>query len=184
MSRWPPGWACPGGLDLRPVGGVRYQFFDLLGHDGTQWDISPEGKTSDTPLSGDIIRFKQTFWQYFIGLRAQWRPLPHEHPGFRMDAQADWAYVTGGNQDHHLLRAGHRLTEESTTGHAWHASLGLEAPLGHSLFLGVSAEYLNLSTTGSHRLYYPTFDIDQTWDTGVRVWSQQASVMASLRYEF
>jgi len=173
----------PTGLDLRPVGGVRWQRFDLVSFDGTQWETEPDGGTQVTPLPGDNIRFKQTYWQYFIGLRAAWQPLPRKHPGFRVTGQVDWAYVKGDNKDHHLLREGTRITEESTSGHAWHAALGLEAPLWPNLFLGLHAEYLNLKTTGSHRLYNDAFDIDMTLDNGVRVWSQQA-VMLSLRYCF
>ena len=142
----------PRGLDLRPVGGVRWQRFDLLAFDGTQWEYGAEGDTQVTPLPGNVIRFRQTYWHYFLGLRAGWRPLPRRHPGFQITGQVDWAYVKGDNKDHHLLRAGTRITQESTSGHAWHAALGVEAPLGCGFFLGIQADYLYLTTTGSHHL--------------------------------
>ena len=124
------GWlGLPKGLDLRPVGGVRWQRFDLMAFDGTQWDLQSDGSWHTTPLPGDDIHFKQTYWHYFLGLRGQWQPLRHEYPGLKLTGQVDWAWVKGDNQDDHLLREGNRITEESTSGHAWHASLALDAPL-------------------------------------------------------
>ncbi|MBU4564690.1 MAG: omptin family outer membrane protease [Desulfarculus sp.] len=179
-----PWLGLPKGLDLRPVGGVRWQRFDLMAFDGTQWEIEPDGSVHTTPLPGDAIHFKQTYWHYFFGLRGQWQPLLRQHPGFTVSGQVDYAYVTGFNQDHHLLRAGNRITEESTTGHAWHAALALEAPLGREFFFGLEAEYMTIVTTGSHRLVNDAYGMDYTWDNLAKVWSQQCSVMATLRYCF
>ena len=179
------GWlGLPKGLDLRPVGGVRWQRFDLMAFDGTQWDLQSDGSWHTTPLPGDDIHFKQTYWHYFLGLRGQWQPLRHEYPGLKLTGQVDWAWVKGDNQDDHLLREGNRITEESTSGHAWHASLALDAPLGGNFFVGVQAEYLNIETTGSHRLVNDAFDMDYTWDNLAKVWSQQCSLMLSVRYDF
>lgn len=179
------GWlGLPKGLDLRPVGGVRWQRFNLMAFDGTQWELQPDGSVHTTPLPGDDIHFKQTYWHYFLGFRGEWRPLPKEHPGLKLTGQVDWAYVKGFNQDHHLLRAGTRITEENTTGHSWHAALALEAPLGHDFFWGLQGEYMTIETTGSHRMVNDAYDIDYTWDNLAKVWSQQCSVMATLRYYF
>ena len=178
------GWlGLPRGLDLRPVAGLRWQRFDLLAYDGTQWETWPDG-TAVTPLPGNTIRFKQTYWQYFIGFKAEWLPMPKDHPGLRLNAQLDWAFVKANNQDHHLMRAGNRITEESTRGQAWHAALGLDAPLAYGFTLEIQAEYLNIDTSGSHRLYDDFYDIDMTFDNGVNVWSQQCSMSLALKYCF
>ena len=50
--------------------------------------------------------------------------------------------------------------------------------------MGVQAEYLNIETTGSHRLVNDAFDMDYTWDNLAKVWSQQCSLMLSVRYDF
>ena len=174
----------PEGLDLRPTGGIRWQFFDLMAFDGTQWATYPDGSVDTMPLSGDSIHFKQTYWHYFVGLRLDWQPMPQDKPGLRLRAQVDWAYVTGSNTDHHLLRAGTRITEERTGGEAWHASLGLEAPVFDNFFVGIQAEYMTIDTSGSHRLYNDLFDIDLTWTNGVNVWSQQCSLNIACKYCF
>lgn len=181
------GWlGLPQGLDLRPVAGVRWQYFHFVAHDGTQWGLLPDGSTYALPMPGDVIRFKQTYWHYFVGLRLDWQPLPEANPGLRLKAQFDWAHVRGNNTDHHLMREGHRITEESTSGQAWHGLLGLEAPLGQSFFLELTAEYMTIKTTGSHRFYNDVepYVIDETWDNGVEVWSKQFSATITLSYRF
>ncbi len=111
-----------------------------------------------------------------------------EHPhyvsklGTRM--QLDWARVTGDNEDHHLLRAGQRFTYEKTRGNGWHVSLGLEAGLTRQLSANLGVDYLRLNTSGSHRLVNSTFGLDLSFDNGVRVWSEQASLTMGLQYAF
>ena len=39
----------PKGLDLRPTGGIRWQFFDLMAFDGTQWATYPDGSVDTMP---------------------------------------------------------------------------------------------------------------------------------------
>ena len=179
-----PWLGLPAWLDLRPVGGLRWQRLDLMAHDGTQWALESDGSWSAMALPGDGLRFKQTYWQYFIGLKLDWRPLPARHPGLRLGLRGDWAYVDAHNLDHHLLREGNRLTEEKTRGQAWRAALDLEAPLGGNFFLNLELDYLTIETTGNHRLYNDAIGLDFIVNNGVRVWSQQCGVMLSLRYDF
>lgn len=173
----------PGWLRIRPVGGMRWQRFNLVSHDGIQYDLT--GVTGNLILPGEGIRFKQTYWHYFIGLRstvdlAQVTGIS----SLTLDLQADWAYVEGHNEDNHLLRAGRRFTYEDTYGHAWHCSMGLKKDLGKGFSMGLEGDYLMISTTGSHRFLNRSFDIDMSLSNGVKVWSDQANISLSLEYRF
>lgn len=180
-----PWLGLPAGLQLRPVIGARFQEFRFTTHDGAQWAYMQDETVNTQPLPGDGINFRQRFWHYFLGLRAV---LAAERPGplhrLGLTVQADYAYVDGFNRDHHLLRSGYRLTEETTRGHAWHGSLGLEAWLTENWSLGVEAEYTYVRTTGSHRLLNEPLGIDYTFDTGVLVWSEQLAASLTLAYHF
>lgn len=173
----------PKGLSIRPVAGFRWQKFNLVSHDGTQWDLT--GFAPEYALPGEGIRFKQEYWQYFIGLRSI-LDLSYA-TGLKslvLLMQADWAYVEGKNEDHHLLRQGRRFTYESTYGEAWHASIGLKKDLGTNFRIGLDADYLAIKTTGKHRLVNADFNIDMDVSNGVRTWSDQASVSLTLEYRF
>ncbi len=170
-------------LSLRPVVGTRYQHFRMVVHDGVQYDLW-EGKPPQL-LSGDSIRFKQTYWQYFIGVRSGIDVGRYTGiPDLRLTAQFDWAYVEGSNEDKHLLRAGERFTYDDTNGHAWHTLIGLKKGLWRNFFLGADFDYLRIDTTGSHRLVNRPFCVDMSFSNGVKVWSEQKSVSLSLEYRF
>lgn len=177
-----PWLGLPAGLDLRPVGGLRWQRLDFMAFNLRQTESWPV--EYNYYYSGDTLRFRQVYWQYFIGFKIDWRPMVRDYPGLRLSGQLDWAYVRGENKDQHLLREGNRVTEEGTSGDAWHASLALEAPLGNNFSLELQAEYLNIDTTGSHRWVnnVDPYVYDETLDDGAHVWSQQCGVTLSLRY--
>jgi hypothetical protein len=173
----------PKWLSIRPVAGFRWQKFNLVSHDGAQWDL-----TCSTPalsLPGEGIRFKQQYWQYFIGLRSG-VDLSHVTgiKSLMFLMQADWAYVEGKNEDNHLLRAGQRFTYETTYGQAWHASIGLKKDFGKNFAIGLDADYLTINTTGKHRLVNETFNTDMDFSNGVKAWSDQASISLTLEYRF
>jgi hypothetical protein len=173
-------------LDVRPLVGIRWQQFNLLTHDGVQYDLASGGATPPESLTGDGIRFEQTYWHYFLGIRSVYDIGKHikEISRWKLLMQLDWAYVEGKNKDHHLLRAGNRLTYENTTGDAWHALLGLKADLTDNISATVIADYLKLETTGSHRLVNDAYDIDYSFNHGVKVWSEQMSITVKLEYRF
>ncbi len=173
----------PKWLSIRPLAGMRWQKFNLLAHDGIHYDY-PSG---DSPfmLYGDSIRFKQTYWQYFAGIRANMDLAKLTGvPFLRLLAQFDWAYAEGQNEDNHLIRAGRRFTYEDTYGHAWHGLIGLKKGLWKNCTLGLDIDYLTISTTGSHRLLNRPMDIDMSFSNGVKVWSDQASLSLTLEYRF
>jgi outer membrane protease len=168
-------------FDLRPVAGVRWQRLTLVAHDGAQTELGMPSMA----LPGDSIRFQQTYWQYFLGIRAAYDLERHlKAPRLKLHGQLDWAYVDGDNSDHHLLRMGNRMTYEKTRGDAWHASLGLKVGLTENINAGAELEYLRIRSEGSHQLVNDLFGIDFSFDHGVKVWSDQFSMMMSLEYLF
>lgn len=175
----------PHGFDLRPVAGFRWQQFSLVAHDGTQYDYTTPGLPPDIQgIFGDSIDFEQNWYQYFLGVRLgyEWQHLSWLER-LKLQTQLDWSYVMGSNRDHHLLRAGNRITEEQTDGNGWHASMGLLFGLRPGLDLEIDADYLKLDTSGTHTFradVYPT----QTWNNGVRVWSEQYGVTVRAQFRF
>ena len=176
----------PKGFDLRPVVGFRWQQLALVAYDGIQYD----NDTSDSwptiqPLPGDSISFEQNWYQYFMGMRFgyEWQQLSWLHR-LKLQTQLDWSYVTGENRDHHLLREGNRITEEQTTGDAWHAALEVVFGITKNLDLGIEADYLKIQTTGTHTLTNELFGINESWTNGVKVWSEQYGLTVKLGYRF
>lgn len=173
----------PEWLSIRPLAGMRWQKFNLMAHDGIQYDYPGGG--SPFMLYGDSIRFKQIYWQYFAGIRANMDLTGLTGiPSLRLLAQFDWAYVEGQNEDNHLLRAGRRFTCEDTYGHAWHGSIGLKKGLWENFMLGLDIDHLTISTTGNHRLLNRPMDIDMSFSNGVKVWSDQTNLSLTLEYRF
>lgn len=179
-------------LDPRPVVGIRWQRLEFMAHDGFQVYLYPDdenplgaGKPPE-PYPGDAIRFSQDYWQFFLGIRTDYDLGRHLKTSRRLkiSGRLDWAYVSGENKDHHLQRRGTRLTFENTSGSAWHASLGFQAGLTENINVGVEAEYLRIQTEGSHQWIDDMERADQTWINGVKVWSEQMSLMIKLEYLF
>ncbi len=173
----------PAWLKIRPVGGIRYQRFNLVSHDGIQYDLTRA--SGPTVLPGEGIRFKQTYWHYFVGLRSV-IDLSRTTgiPSLTLNLQADWAYVEGMNEDNHLPRPGRRFTYEDTYGEAWHFSMGLKKELWKGFSIGLDGDCLTISTTGNHRLLNRTFGMDMSFSNGVKVWSDQLSLSLALEYLF
>lgn len=173
----------PGWFDLRPVIGFRWQDFNFVVHDGTQFDLT--GFAPPLPLAGDLLTFEQTYSQYFVGVRTALDPgKPFKLKSLAVRMQFDWAYVEADNQDHHLLREGNRYTYEYTYGNSWHGSIGLEAGVLEHLFLDLQADFLAIATTGYHRLVNASLGLNRSWSNGTRVWSDQNSLSLTLRYVF
>jgi len=171
----------PSWLSLRPVIGFRYQNFHMVTHDGVEytWD----GSSPTYILTGNTLRFKQTYWHYFGGLRLTVDAAKYAGKSdLLFFMQFYWAYVEGSNEDNHLLRPGKRFTYENTFGYAWHTSVGVKKGISKNLFLGLEAEHLRISTTGSHRLVNEPMGTDFGFSHGVKVWSEQTSISLKLEY--
>lgn len=175
----------PKWFDLRPTAGLTWQRFSLVTHDGIQYYTAPGNTTPPDPLPGDGINFEQTYWQFFVGFKAGFdMGKPFHLSRLKLLTQVDWVYVDANNEDYHLLRAGKRMTYDETTGDAWHALVNLKIGLTQNLNANVGAEYLRITTTGSHRLVDEPSGIDFRWKNGVKVWSEQISMTMSLEYLF
>ena len=174
--------ALPKGLDLRPVVGWRWQRFTLVPHDGYQNVLEPDGGwQTQFNFIGDTIWFRQDYVQGYAGVKiladlpASW---PRGSGGQRAGVflQGDWGPVAGQNKDRHLLRAGDRVTEESTKGDAWHLALGIKVPVSDLGTVSLGCDYLRIRTTGDHYLYNDLGTgepVEITFSDGVKVWSDQ-----------
>ncbi|MDQ1237826.1 MAG: hypothetical protein QG577_10, partial [Thermodesulfobacteriota bacterium] len=161
-------------LNIRPLVGWRVQRFSFTTYDGIQFEVGQQ----PFPLPGNGIEFRQTFYHYYIGgifrrtLGAS-RMLP-SLPLVDVSIQGDYGMVTAGNEDLHLLRSGHRVTQDNTRGHSWHANIQLGFLYTQSLRARLEADLLRIVSHGSHRLTNPVQFVDFSFD-GSRVWSDQAS---------
>ncbi|MCE5334948.1 MAG: omptin family outer membrane protease [Desulfobacteraceae bacterium] len=172
----------PAWLDLRPLVGFRWQNFQMTAHDGLQ--IYTDPTLTPDPLPGNAIGFEQTYWQYFFGARAAidlGKPFGLKRLNGLL--QLDYGYVEAQNVDHHLLR-GRRFTIEDTTGDALHGSVALVAGLTDRLSLSLDGDFLRISTSGTHRWLELDYGIDQSWNYGVNVWSEQNRISLTLAYTF
>lgn len=167
---------------IRPVVGARYQQFRFTTHDGVQTELG--GGAQDLP--GDGIDFRQTFYHAYLGglFGAVFQGgCFSATPPLMLDVQFDYALVTASNEDVHLLRAGDRVTNENTRGHAWHCSVSASIPVRCNLMARVEADFIRILTEGSHRMTNSLFNIDFSFD-GAKVWSDQASVTAMAEWRF
>jgi len=185
--------SAPVWLDVRPLLGVRWQRFVFLAKDGTQQELdydpsSPDyGTWSCSSLGGEGIWFRQDYLQAYLGLlfTVDLGRLGLGKPGGGWQArlQGDLAHVWGENRDRHLLRRD-RVTTQRTKGYAWHTALSLRAPVANWGALVMSADYMYIQTKGDHTLDVPSMEINETWDYGVKAWSQQISLSLSLEVPF
>jgi len=175
----------PASVDLRPVIGFRGQQLRFMAHDGVQYEYDAAGNIIQTdPIPGDSIKFKQNWYQSFLGVRLgyEWAKPPLLHR-LRFNSQWDWSYVVGKNRDDHLLR-GDRVTRDETDGHAWHGMVGVALGLTEQLDLDVEVDHLRIETTGTHKHIDKTHGFFLNFQHGVKAWSEQTSVSVNLAYRF
>ena len=175
----------PRWLDVRPTVGLTWQRFSLVTYNGMQYYVAPGSTQPPTPLPGDGINFEQTYWQAFVGFKTTFdlgKPLYLS--SLKLSTQLDWAYVRAYNEDYHLLREGKRITNDTTTGDAWHAQVNLKIGHTRNFSTNIGLEYLRIMTTGTHRLVNEPYHVDFSFDNGVKVWSEQMNVTVMLEYSF
>ncbi len=175
----------PKWLDLRPAAGIAWQRFSVVAYNGLQTYPAPGSTQPPDPLPGDLINLEQTYWRLFTGFKVAFDlGRPFSLSSLKLLTQLDWGYVYATNEDYHLLRSGRRITNDTTTGDAWHAQVNLKAGITRNFSTNIGLEYLRITTTGTHRLVNEPLGVDFSFDHGVKVWSEQMNVMMSFEYSF
>lgn len=181
-------------VEVWPLIGYRWQRFNITGYGGDQLindgtlgpDIPPVGYH----WFGDTITFNQQYSIGYLGAQLRGRLETGRLPPIAITLQGDWGYTQAYNIDHHLSGYEpdvHRYTIENTHGDCWHAALTVEAFFYQErLSIGVEADYLNITTQGTHRFLYTSDseNIDESWGNGVSVASHQTWLTAFIRTRF
>lgn len=170
------------GVGMKAVVGGRRQYFFFTTHDGVQVDLS--GGVMELP--GDGIEFEQYFNHFYVGGVWDARlPLGGLLMGMplSMTLQADYAVVSGTNEDLHLLRQGERITRENTQGHCWHIGLKSSFAMNGRLSLELEGDFKRIVTDGSHHLSNTAFAVDFSFH-GSQVWSDQAYIAGAAKLAF
>lgn len=183
----------PSSFEIRPLFAFEFQRFKLMAHDGTQWSVGNyddghggdlDGAMNAQSLPGNAIHFRQDYYMYLVGLRGSYEILKAgKYIALKTHGEADWGPVLGFNEDHHLLRSGQRFTYENTMGSALYFSAGLDMVIAKDITAGIIMDYLCIRTRGIHKMSN-VGTVDQTWPDGVKVWSDQTSLIAHIAYAF
>jgi hypothetical protein len=161
--------------------GFRWQRFDITNYalvqvkDGDVWPANPY------VCADDVITFNQQYSTEYIGGEFRktlaWIPtLP-----LQLRLMGDYGAAQGYNCDHHLIREGDRYTMESTTGDSLHYALSAELSITKTITLGAQYDQLFIRTQGEHHFYNEPYGVDERWNNGVRVQSDQSWFTIYLR---
>jgi hypothetical protein len=183
----------PPGLEMRPLFAFEFQRFNLMAHDGVQWEIgnytqnlaakSLDGYMSAMALSGNSIHFRQDYYMYQIGLRGSYDGFKiGKYIAIKLTGEADWGPVLGYDKDDHLLRG--LFGYINSSGNSFYFSTGLDMVFAKTITAGISMDYLNIRTFGSMHDVSKSQGIDQWNDYGVKAWSDQTSLKAHVSYAF
>jgi hypothetical protein len=172
-------WGLP--LEVWPVLGFRWQRFDLMCSDAVQ--VKADDQWLDPPFSypGDVLSFNQQYYMAYFGGQIRERLEIGRLPPIALTFQADGGFTEAYNIDHHLIREGDRYTMERTHGGSWHVAIISEALISRHFSVGFQADFLEIRTSGTHRLVNAPLDTDVSWDNGVAVSSNQTWLTAFLR---
>jgi len=168
-------------LELWPIGGFRWQRFNIMAYDLLQ--VRWKGEWLDPPyfVPGDIISLNQQYWIGYVGGQLRINLPSNVLPDGTLTLQGDWGHVEAYNVDHHLRREGDRYTMDRTHGNAVHVALIAEFPLHPRVSLGFQVDHTAIHTRGKHHLYNAPEHEDYTWSNGVKVNSDQTGVGAFVR---
>ncbi|NLS94118.1 MAG: hypothetical protein GXX96_18315 [Planctomycetaceae bacterium] len=168
-------------FELWPTAGFRFQRFNITAYniDCLVPALGPLPEYDGV----DVITFNQQYYVGYFGTQFRRTALLGPIP---IDTvfQVDGGPVAGYNVDHHLLREGDRYTMEETRGGMWHVGFMAEAHLPRRFSVGFQADYMQICTTGTHRLLNEPLDVDLRWNNGVVVKSEQTTLTGFVRYRF
>jgi hypothetical protein len=160
-------------IEVWPLGGFRWQHFHLMCYDLVQVKEDNVWMADPYTYSGDVIDFKQDYYSPYIGVELRTVLSFWSFLHAQLTLAFDGGYVAARNTDRHLLREGDRYTFDRTSGTAGHIAFTTEFLIGSHFSLGLELDHLEMRTSGTHRLLNEPLGIDETWDHGVRVWSDQ-----------
>jgi len=195
-TRWNDGQMLDLGLDLQlfdrpfnlpceiwPTVGFRWQRFNVTAYDMTQ--LVQDGQWLNPPVEtlGDAIDFNQQYYVVYVGGQIRGTLDLRVLPPIAWKFQGDWGDTSAYNIDHHLLGVVNRYSMERTQGGLCHFGLTTEMPILQHLSMGFQVDYTKIETTGKHRLSSPSEGIDETWDNGVSVRSEQTALTAFVRLQ-
>ena len=160
-------------IEIWPLGGFRWQRLHVMCYDLLQAKEDNVWPSDPYVYTGDVIDFKQDYYSPFVGVQLRTMLDYWLLPRTQLTLEGDWGYVAARNIDHHLIREGDRYTIETTSGSAGHIGFTSEFLISNHLSLGLDIDYLQIRTAGTHRWVNVPMGIDETWDHGVRVWSDQ-----------
>ena len=174
-------------LEVWPLAGFRFQRFNMTSTTMAFKSIPPDGPFPPPVRWRRLITFNQQYYIGYVGAQFRGAIQRASLPPITGTFQADYGATAGYNIDHHLFYEYygiHRYTMESTDGGGCTSPSPPEALLTPRLSLGVQADYMDISTTGSHRFVWSgatTTPVDETWTNGVSVSSRQTAITAFLR---
>ena len=183
----------PPGFQIRPLVAFEFQRLSLMAHDGTQWSVGNyddedemdlDGQIGASALNGDSIEFRQDYYIYQIGLRGVYDGFKiGKYINIKAHGEADWGPVLGYNKDHHLLR-NDLFGFIKSSGTSMYFSAGLDMVIAKTVTAGITMDYMFIRTNGVTRHSNVPQNEDSTWADGVKVWSDQTSLIAHVSYAF
>ena len=168
-------------VEVWPMIGFRWQRLDVVAYDAEQVKFKNQWLDPPLTVSGDVIDFNQQYYIGYAGAQLRGRLETKMLPPLIWTLQGDWGWTEAYDIDHHLLREGDMYTMNRTHGDCWHAAVSVEALVTNRFSFGVQADHLQINTTGSHHWLNDPLQIDETWNNGVSVSSQQNWITAFLR---
>ncbi|MBN2453346.1 MAG: omptin family outer membrane protease [Candidatus Omnitrophica bacterium] len=197
----------PPSFEIRPLFAFEFQRFSMMDHDGIQWesgnysmDLDGDGDDDDghmkpiadsdvldiQQLPGDTIHFRQDYYMYLVGLRGSCDLMkPCKYITVRLRGEADWGPALTYYEDHHLLREGDLFAYGKGQGNTLYFLAGLEMVLAKTVTIGIDMDYLSFRTTRATtwQINVPLHE-DQSWRNGVKMWSDQTSLIAHVSCAF
>ena len=170
---------------------IPVEFWPLVGMQYQRFDITSSGIDYVVPALGpqpayegvDVFTFDQQYFSVFFGGQLHKSTQLGRVP-IDMIFQMDGGPTAGHKIEQHLLRSGERFTIDETRGGMWHVGFTAEAHLTSQFSVGFQADYLDIRTTGTHRLLNEPEGDDFTWANGVIVKSSQSTLTAFVRFRF
>ncbi|MDD5440208.1 MAG: omptin family outer membrane protease [Candidatus Omnitrophica bacterium] len=184
----------PSSVEIRPLFAFQFQRFNLMAHDGVQWsnglygeddDVELDGAQSSVALAGDGIHFRQDYYLYQIGARGAYNMQAARNVVVRVHGEADWGPALAYYEDHHLLREGDLFSYCKGRGNSLYFLAGLETVIAKTITVGIDMDYTWIGTTRATITHsnIPLHE-NQSWDNGVKIWSDQTSLVAHVSYAF